>query len=77
MKISPENATKYAAIFYLLTVGLSSLYVALLDSMAGKELPDYIKMIVASGITYCLTALSINHGSNIALKGASNATSIP
>jgi hypothetical protein len=75
--MTPEDATKYAAILFLLALGLSSLYIAVVDTIQNIELPSYIQLVIGSGVTYCLTALSINHGSNLTLKGVQNGNTQP
>lgn len=64
-----EEAVKYAAIVFLLFIGISCSILIGYNTIYNLPVPDYIKVIVTTGITYAVTALGYNHGANIALKG--------
>lgn len=67
-----EDLMKYASIAFLLVVGITTIFVGVWDIIHNIALPDYVKLVVSSGITYSLTSLSLNHGSSLALKGVNN-----
>lgn len=72
--MTPENATKYAAVLFLLGLGCVSLYVLGFDMVNNLPIPANIQVTISSGVTYALTTLSINHGNAIATSASKGDT---